>query len=375
MPLKACISGRLRGSTSGRLPGSGVTLIEMRASDPQVSGGGTRKLTGIAVPAEPRQQALLAAQALSLLAMTATVATRLWQDHIWFGFLLVGITVAVWAPEWKLRRERVLWFGYVAGVFIYTLLRAYADETAISTQTSYVIRLDEWLPGRSPVRFLQEQRLDRNFPDWVDYLAIAVHWSFFITPHAGAVWAFFYRRTAFMAYAAGLVITMWLGLLLFFLVPTTPPWLAAQQGEIEGVTRVMDSTIRETLGGDGGTFPGGAETYDEFYKALGEPNSVAAMPSIHMAVTFVMLLWVLRFARRYTWWLVAYCVAMAVSLVYLGEHYVADELAGVAVALIAWWLTLKFFVGRSFGDRRRQEFNSEPERLERRSKRATRGTG
>ena len=316
----------------------------MRETDPQVSGGGSRKLAGVASRREPRELALLAVQTVTLLAMTATVATRLWQDHIWFGFLLVGVTLAVWAPEVRLQRERLWWFGYVAGIFIYTLLRAYADETFIATQTAYVIRIEEWLPGPPPVRTLQEQRLVRNFPNFIDYLAIAVHWSFFITPHAGAVWAFVYRRTAFAAYAAAVVITMWLGLVLFFVVPTTPPWLAAQQGELEGVTRVMDSTIRETLGGEDGAFPGGAETYDEFYKALGEPNSVAAMPSIHMGVTFVMLLWVRRFAPKYTWWLAAYCVAMAVALVYLGEHYVADELGGVAVALAAWWLTLRFVI-------------------------------
>lgn len=315
----------------------------MRASD-SPSGGSSRETPATWSGAITRERALLAVQSVTLLAMTATVATRLWQDHIWFGFLLVGITLAVWAPELRLRRERLWWFGYVAGIFVYTLLRAYADETVIPTQTRYVIELDELLPGRSPVRWLQEYRLDRNFPNWVDYFAIAVHWSFFITPHAGAVWVFFYRRAAFPAYAALLVITMWLGLVLFFLVPTTPPWLAAQQGELEGVTRVMDSTIRETIGGPDGSFPGGAETYDDFYKALGEPNSVAAMPSIHMGVTVAMLLWAMRYAKRFRWPLAVYCVLMALSLVYLGEHYVADEVAGVAVALVAWWLTLRFVV-------------------------------
>ena len=289
---------------------------------------------------------MLAVQTLALLLMTGTVATRIWQDHIWFGFLLVGVTIAVWAPEFRLRRERLWWFGYVAGIFLYTLLRAYADETFIDTKTRYVIDLDAILPGRPPVQWLQEYRLDNNFPNWVDYLAIGVHWSFFISPHAGAIWAFVYRRAAFPAYAALLVLTMWLGLLLFFVLPTAPPWLAAQQGELQGVTRVMDSTIRETLGGPDGAFPGGAETYDEFYKALGEPNSVAAMPSIHMGVTFAMLLWALRYARRFTWPLVVYCGLMALSLAYLGEHYVADEVAGVLVAAVAWWLTLRIIVWR-----------------------------
>lgn len=306
------------------------------------SGGGPAGSGGAFRGRTWREWTVLGAQSLALLAMTATVATRLWQDHIWFGFVLVGITLAVWAPELRLRRQRLWWFGYVAGIFIYTLLRAYADETFITTKTRYVIDLDGMLPGPSPVPWLQKMRVEHNFPDWVDYAGIAVHWSFFITPHAGAAWAYFYRRSAFPAYAALLVITMWLGLLLFFLIPTAPPWLAAQQGELHGVTRVMDATIRETLGGPDGSFPGGAETYDEFYKALGEPNSVAAMPSIHMGVTLAMLLWARRYAKRFTVPLVAYCAVMALSLAYLGEHYVSDEVGGATVALVAWWLTLRF---------------------------------
>jgi len=310
----------------------------MRKTDPGGTGGADTALPALRGGSD---SLLLALQVVALLAMAATVATRTWQDHTWFGFLLVGLTFAVWAPEIRMRRERLWWFALVAGVFVYTLLRAYADETVIAVQTSYVIRFDELLPGRSPVQWMQENRLDRNFPDIVDYAAIAVHWSFFVSPYAAAVWAFFYRRQAFPVYAMTLVFTMWLGLVLFFLLPTTPPWLAAQQGELEGVTRVMDATIRETLGGDGG-FPGGAETYDEFYRALGEPNSVAAMPSIHMGVTFAMYLWARKYATRYAPWLAAYTILMAVALVYLGEHYVADELAGIGVALAAWWLALKF---------------------------------
>jgi membrane-associated phospholipid phosphatase len=137
------------------------------------------------------------------------------------------------------------------------------------------------------------------------------------------------------------VLIMWIGLALFFLVPTVPPWLAAQQGELEGVTRVMDSTIRETLGDDDSGFPGGESTYDEFYAALGEPNSVAAMPSIHMAVTFAMYLWARRYARRLAMPLLLYTIVMGLALAYLGEHYIADEIAGIAVAVAAWALVLR----------------------------------
>ena len=269
------------------------------------------------------------AQTATLLAMAASVATRTWQDHIWFGFALVGVTLLVWAPELSARRQRVWWFVYVAGIFVYTLLRALADETSIPVRTEYVISLDGSLPGMSPVRWLQDLRVDHHFPAAIDYAAIAVHWSFFIAPHAAAVAIFWFRRTLFASYVALLVLVMWIGLALFFLLPTVPPWLAGEHGELPGVTRVMDSTIRERLGSS-------EDTYDDFYAALGEPNSVAAMPSIHMGVTVAMFLWALRYARRWAWPLLAYCFVMALSLAYLGEHYLADETAGVLVAIVAW---------------------------------------
>lgn len=67
-----------------------------------------------------------------------------------------------------------------------------------------------------------------------------------------------------------------------------------------------------------------------------EPNPVASMPSIHLAVT-VLLLIVAGGARR-VWrgTAVAYAALMAVALVYLGEHYVLDIAAGALAAWLGW---------------------------------------
>jgi hypothetical protein len=309
----------------------------MRASEPVPTAGVSGAPGRAPAAAIGRERVLFVLQTATLLAMAASVATRLWQDHLWFGFALVGVTFAVWAPEFAIRRERIWWFAYVAGIFVYTLLRALADETFIPIETEYVLRIDGVLPGTSPVRWLQEQRANHGFPSVIDWAAIAVHWSFFIAPHAGAVAIFWFRRMLFPSYVALLVLVMWFGLLLFFVLPTVPPWLAAEQGDLEGVTRVMDSTIRERLGDAAGA----ESTYDDLYAALGEPNSVAAMPSIHMGVTFAMYLWARRYAKRWAWPLLAYSALMAISLAYLGEHYIADEAAGVAVALVAWAIVVR----------------------------------
>ena len=291
--------------------------------------------TGLALPAGNGERLLLGVQCFALLAMTASVATRVWQDQVWFGVALIVFAVAVWAPEFTRRRDRLAWFFYVTGTFGYTLLRALADETAIGVRTQYVIEMDAALPGSSVVPLLQKWRDAWEFHRLVDYFAIGTHWSYFILPHAAAVVIFVARRRAFPRYVAVMVLSVWLGLLLFFLVPTVPPWLAGEQGDLPGVVRVMDERVRRALEGDA------SATYDELYKGLGEPNSVAAMPSIHMAITFAMFLWSLRYARRFAPWLLAYAIIMGFSLAYLGEHYLADELAGIAVATVSWVIVLR----------------------------------
>lgn len=276
---------------------------------------------------------VLTVQVATLLAMAATVATKVWQDHAWFGFILVGLTVAVWSPELRLRRERIWWFAFVAGIFAYTLLRSLADETAIPTRTAYPIRFDHALFfGTDPIQWLQNRYFDVSDISFLDVFSVGMHWSFFVAPYLMAVVIFFRSRRRFPRYVGVVVGTMYLGLLLFFLVPTSPPWLAAQHGQLDGVYRVMD-------------FVGGSvdrDTYRSFYASLAEPNSVAAMPSIHEGVTFAMFLWAREYSRRWSWVLLAYAVLMGLSLMYLGEHYLLDLVGGVLCAVVAWWATRRF---------------------------------
>ncbi|MCC6381160.1 MAG: phosphatase PAP2 family protein [Dehalococcoidia bacterium] len=279
----------------------------------------------------------LVLQALALLAMTVTVATRTWQDHLWLGLALTGAAAAAWAPELSRRRVRLWWFAYVAGIFVYTLLRSVADDAGMPVQTMYVIDVDRILFfGQDPVVWLQRNLFSPAAVSWLDVFAVQVHWSFFIAPHVAAVLIFLWRRDLFPRYAVVVVGTMYAGLLLFFVVPTSPPWLAAQAGDIPQVFRIMD-------------FVGGrvdAGTYRSFYASLGEPNSVAAMPSIHMAVTVAMYLWARDHYPKLAWPLFAYSVLMGLSLVYLAEHYAFDLLMGAAIAFACHLVTRRLVPAR-----------------------------
>lgn len=283
----------------------------------------------LAIPRHPSSTAhvlermLLFAQCTSLLAITSLVATRSWQHHEWLGWSLAIATLALWLPELARPRARRLWFLYVAGIFAYTLLRSYADDTGIPVRTDYVIEAERWVfLGSVPAVWLQQRFFTPAELSWLDWFAVQVHWSFFIVPHAAAVLIFMFRREYFARYAFVVVATMYVGLLLFYLVPTTPPWLASSVGVLPHAWRVMDFVGSNV----------DASTYNALYQSLGEPNSVAAMPSIHMAVTFALYLWAREHAPRLAPWLLGYTAAMGFALVYLAEHYVVDLLIGMLCA-------------------------------------------
>jgi hypothetical protein len=303
-------------------------MSALRVEAPPKSGGAAagRKWAPRLRLAGGAGSSLFAVQLLLLLTMTGTVATRVWQQHIWIGLVLVGTTIAAWVPELRRKRARRWWFAYVAGIFLYTLLRSFAKDTGVPIQTAYVIQLDQLIFfGTLPVVWLQAHLFTPSQVSPLDWLTVAVHWSFFIAPHAAAIAIFVWRRQLFPRYTVLMVGTMYLGLVLFFLVPTSPPWLAARLGALPEAFRVMD-------------FVGGrvdADTYRTFYQSLSEPNPVAAVPSIHMAVTFAMYLWSRDNYPRIAPLLLVYSLAMAFSLMYLAEHYAFDLLAGVACAVIA----------------------------------------
>ncbi|MGE0228315.1 MAG: phosphatase PAP2 family protein [Dehalococcoidia bacterium] len=274
-------------------------------------------------PAMALPRVIHAAQWALLVPLALSLATRTWYDHEWMAWALLAVTAAVWAPDMR-HGPRRWWFFYVAGLFVYTLLRAEADEFAFPVHVDYVIRFDQWLfRGEEPVVWLQSKFFSPSEVSVFDVIATQVHWSYFVVPHALAGVVYVWRRSLFSRYIMMLLAVNYIGLLCFYLVPTAPPWLASQYGHIGPVYRVMEFV--------GGSMD--AETYRTLYSALGEPNVVAAVPSIHMAVTFAAYLWVRRVFPSVAPAFLAYSALMAVSLMHLAEHYFFDLMVGVLVAL------------------------------------------
>jgi membrane-associated phospholipid phosphatase len=123
-----------------------------------------------------------------------------------------------------------------------------------------------------------------------------------------------------------MLLCFYTGLLASFVVPTAPPWLASQHGDIASVHRVFQDMV-------------GAGAHSSAGSAVGQ-NDVAAMPSLHMAITVVIALFAWGRDRRLGVLGAVYAAGMGFSLVYLGEHYVTDVLVGLAFAAGSWLVAL-----------------------------------
>lgn len=199
-------------------------------------------------------------------------------------------------------------------------------------------RVDEALFGSVPTVWLQARLLDGT-PHWYDAVAALVYVTHFVTIPLLTAVAWFRLRDRFRAWVAAVLTMTLLGIAGYVAYPAAPPWLAAERGAIGDVSRVsdlgwewlhLDVVARLTELGQSGS------------------NPVAAMPSLHAgaALLVALFLWssVPRLARLL---LAAYALAMALTLVYTGEHYVADVLAGWLVAVVG------MAAGRAVAARRR----------------------
>jgi hypothetical protein len=186
----------------------------------------------------------------------------------------------------------------------------------------YAIRADRLLgAGTCPTVRLQRALGHQDQVRIHDYALSIVHWSWFAAPHGSILYLLLRHPERFPRGACLMAACFDLGLVPYWSVPTAPPWWAAQNGNMPPVRRIM------------------AEAGERFWKRLWRPlyhslegNPFAAMPSLHFG-TSVMAARVLsgvgRGPARIGW---TYALTLGFGLVYLGEHYVVDLIAGLALA-------------------------------------------
>ncbi len=209
------------------------------------------------------------------------------------------------------------------------------DEAAqrARVRVSYPIWADRVIGlGELPSSRLQ-RALARNGPDgpeWraLDQVLVWAHWSWFAVPHGALLYVMWrtperFGRAAVLTYAVFDV-----GASFYWFVPTAPPWYAA--GAREDGAPSEQLAVRRMMVEYGEDF--WRDGWGSLYSVFGG-NPLAAMPSLHFATTLMAALLLAEVGPIAGAVGFGYTAALGFALVYLGEHYVVDLIAGAALTV------------------------------------------
>lgn len=191
-------------------------------------------------------------------------------------------------------------------------------------RVGYPIRVDRVLGGGElPNLRLQRALAGLGRRNIVDRLLSWIHWSWFFEPHAALTYILLRDQEQFARSARQMSAVYDLGLVIYATVPTAPPWWASEEGHTDAEIRRIMVEVGEKEWG---------RAWPVLYDTLGG-NPWAAMPSLHFATSLMAALLLAEMGPGAGAVGGAYAGALAFALVYLGEHYVVDLLAGAALVL------------------------------------------
>lgn len=220
------------------------------------------------------------------------------------------------------------WAPFVLALLAYQYSAGFADDVGAPIHITGTIGADRLLFGGTvPTLWLQHHLYRPGHVRWYDVIAAFVYFSHFVASLAVAVVLWLRRRALWLCYVRRLLALSLLGLIGYVVYPSAPPWWAAEHGYLPHVPRIT------TIGWD---LLGLRVAPQLFEHGQAQGNQLAAIPSLHAAFAALIAVFFWRRAhRRWRPLLVAYPLTMAVVLVYCGEHYVVDILAGWAALAVA----------------------------------------
>jgi membrane-associated phospholipid phosphatase len=202
----------------------------------------------------------------------------------------------------------VLWAIWLGLQFAYVYIRAIGDDL---WQPHDVRPLEEALFFGSPPHAIQEL-LPPDRYDWLADIGYVFHGFWFGIPFAYGTLVMRYDRNRLWSFVVWTSAISYICAAFFAMVPVRPPWM---EGDL---TRVLVE---------------GRPDY-----AVLDNNPFAAFPSMHAALPMAIALFMFfgsdRMPRLFAWLVLCYAIGVGASVVYLGEHWLIDVLAGYAFAAL-----------------------------------------
>lgn len=236
------------------------------------------------------------------------------------------LALAVLHPRSKKRDVALYAMQMWAFIMVHEIPYDDPERLRARLRSRYPVDIDRVIgAGRLPNVRLQRALARLPRAGVVNRFLTWAHWIWFFEPYLALALILARDNDRFPRAARQMAAVFDLGCAVYFAVPTAPPWWAAENGVTgeEEVRRIMVEVGEETWG----------SAWPKMYDALGG-NPWAAMPSLHFAtsVTAALALAETGKVEGALGW--GYAGTLGFALVYLGEHYVTDLLAGAALVWV-----------------------------------------
>jgi len=275
----------------------------------------------LSAPADPgarrRPGALLIG---SLVYLAAIFGVMLWRgisiEPEWVVLALLVIAIALGRALTFLAD----WGPFLILFFAYEAMRGFASKTGFAPHD--LSGLERTVFGGSlPTLMLQHDFYHPGVVSPQDLVAMFFYFMHFPLPILVGFVFWLNSREHYRRYIAALLLMCLIAFVTYLFWPSAPPWY-----QVQSVYKIIDRTVQALWPNQ--YYVSGI--YHSF-----NPNRFAAFPSLHAAFPALAAVYAWHRYRPLSIVLIFWSLAVLLSIVYLGEHYVIDALAGYVYVAVA----------------------------------------
>jgi hypothetical protein len=268
----------------------------------------------------------------SILYLALIFGVMLWQgisiEPEWVALALLVIAIA-------LGRGRSFitdWTPFLLLFFAYEAMRGFASNHFAPHDLS---GMERWVfAGTIPTLTLQHAFYHPGVVGLQDVIGMFFYFMHFVLPIVIGFVFWVTSREYYWRFIAALLLMCFLAFVTYLFWPSAPPWY-----QLHEVVKINDQTVHRLWG-----FTAVSPIYHSF-----NPNSFAAFPSLHAAFPMLATVYAWQRYRLLAAGLALWSVAVLVSIVYLGEHYVVDALVSIVYVAVATIIVETFSRRRARG--------------------------
>ncbi len=225
------------------------------------------------------------------------------------------------------------WAPFLLLFFAYEAMRGFASKTGSAPHDLSPVERAVF-GGTLPTITLQHAFYKPGVVSPQDLVAMFFYFMHFPLPILVGFVFWLNSREHYRRFIAALLLMCFIAFITYLFWPSAPPWYQYPHD----VNKIIDRTVQLLWGNQ--YFVSGI--YHSF-----NPNRFAAFPSLHAAFPALAAVYAWRRYRPLSIALIGWSLAVLASIVYLGEHYVVDALAGYVYVAAATLLVEGFLRWRA----------------------------